>query len=248
LIVRPPDPVERYRLARRDAGLVVVEGIHALKHAVRFGAEILDARTADAARLRRLVAELAPDVADAIRGLVRPTDRELFARLAPSPHPTGVIAIARRPALDVQAVLERSEPAPVVFLERPTHHGNIGAVVRVAAAAGAGAVLVTGDRDPWHPAAVRGGAGLQFALPVTRVESLPSTDRPIVALDPAGEPAAAGAIPRRSVLVFGSERTGISGALLHRAERRVAIPMAPGVSSLNLATAVAAVLYAYVPR
>jgi RNA methyltransferase, TrmH family len=45
------------------------------------------------------------------------------------------------------------------------------------------------------------------------------------------------------VLVFGSERAGISEALSRRADLRLAIPMQPGVSSLNLATAVAVMLY-----
>jgi len=48
--------------------------------------------------------------------------------------------------------------------------GNVGACVRVAAAAGAAAVLTTGENDPWFPDAVRGAAGLHFALPVAAVE------------------------------------------------------------------------------
>ena len=44
--------------------------------------------------------------------------------------------------------------------------GNMGACVRVAAAADAAGVLTTGGNDPWHPDALRGAAGLHFALPV----------------------------------------------------------------------------------
>jgi TrmH family RNA methyltransferase len=113
--------------------------------------------------------------------------------------------------------------------------------VRVAAAAGAAGVLTTGSADPWHPDALRGAAGLHFALPVARVEALPDSGRPLVALDPEGEPL--GELPARPLLAFGSERRGLSAALLTRADLRVALPMRPGVSSLNLATAVAAVLY-----
>jgi TrmH family RNA methyltransferase len=51
-------------------------------------------------------------------------------------------------------------------------------------------------------------------------------------------------IPTAAVLAFGAERDGLSDELLARAQRRVALPMSPGVSSLNLATAVAATLYA----
>ena len=49
--------------------------------------------------------------------------------------------------------------------------------------------------------------------------------------------------PERAILAFGGERAGLSSELMAAAERRVSIPMAAGVSSLNLATAVAVVLY-----
>lgn len=238
-----PDTPTRYGDARRDPGLVVLEGLHALKHALRFGADVVDARTPDPAALGRLTARLAPDLADRISDLARPVDAATFGMLAATEHPTGVIALARRPAADAGAALATTGPAPIVLLDRPTHHGNIGAAVRVAAAAGAAGLLTTGPHDPWHPAALRGGAGLQFALPVMRVDDLPPTDRPIVALDPAGAPLAENPPPPRAILVFGSERTGVGDTLLARASLRVAIPMRPGVSSLNLATAVAVALF-----
>ena len=50
-------------------------------------------------------------------------------------------------------------------------------------------------------------------------------------------------MPGRAVLAFGTERHGLSDALLARADARLALPMAPGVSSLNLATAVSGVLF-----
>jgi RNA methyltransferase, TrmH family len=242
---RPPgDLPGRYADARRDPSLVVLEGLHALKHAVRFGARVLDARTRDPDGLARLAARMAPDLQARLAALVEDVDDATYRQLAPAPHPTSVIALARRPAVDLAAALAGPDPAPIVLLDRPAHHGNMGAVVRVAAAAGAAAVLTTGPHDPWHPAAVRGAAGLQFALPVVRVEALPATDRPLVALDPDGEPLPDVDIPPRAVLVFGSERAGVSDGLLARAALRVAIPMRPGVSSLNLATAVAVTLYA----
>ena len=112
--------------------------------------------------------------------------------------------------------------------------------MRVAAAADAAALLTTGAADPWDPAALRGAAGLQFALPVARVAEPPRR--------PAADRAAPGgeeltALPADATLAFGTERAGLSGALLARADGRVRIPMRPGVSSLNLATAVAVALY-----
>ena len=237
-------PAERFRRARNDPGLAVLEGLHALKHALRFGAEVLEAATVDPASLAQLAEDLAPDVASTIAALARHVPAEMFATLAPVPPATGVIAIARRPAHDVGGLLAATAGAPVVLLERPTHPGNVGAVVRVAAAAGAAGVLTTGALDPWQPAALRGSAGLHFALPVIRIEALPTTERPLVTLDPAGEPLTPGSLPAGAVLAFGTERGGLSAELRERAVRRLALPMRPGVSSLNLATAVAAVLYA----
>ncbi len=216
--------------ARGDRGLVVIEGFHALKHALRFGADVLGAGTTDPDGLAALAAELAPDLE--LAGLVA-----TVADLGPDAHHTGVVAVARRPPFDPGAL----GPGRVVLLDAPRHPGNVGAAVRVAAAAGAAGVLVTGARDPWAPAALRGSAGLHFALPVGRVDA-PPADRPLVAVDPGGEPLAT--LPDDAVLAFGSERHGLGAALLARADARVGIPMRPGVSSLNLATAVAVALYA----
>ena len=69
-------------------------------------------------------------------------------------------------------------------------------------------------------------------------------DRPLVALDPEGETLRRGGVPERAVLAFGTERDGLSDELLARADLRLALPMRPGVSSLNLATAVSGVLFA----
>ena len=52
--------------------------------------------------------------------------------------------------------------------------GNMGACVRVAAAADAAGVLTTGDNDPWHPDALRGAAGLHYALPVAGDRGAPA--------------------------------------------------------------------------
>jgi TrmH family RNA methyltransferase len=234
---------ERFRSARRDTGECVLEGFHAVKHAIRFGADLRAVAAHDPEAVLTLAADLAPDVAADLGRLMERVTLAEFADLVPDPPPTGVVAIAVRPRVDPGSVVAASGTAPVVFLERPNHLGNLGAAVRVAAAAGAAGVVTTGERDPWHPAALRGSAGLHFALPVVRADGLPETARPVVAVDPEGTPLPDAVIPEGAVLAFGSERTGLSGAILGRAGRRVAIPMRTGVSSLNLATAVAVLLY-----
>jgi TrmH family RNA methyltransferase len=237
--------IERFRRARRDQSLAVLEGFHAIKHAIRFHAALERVCAVDPAELRSLVGRLAPDIGPELARLVQQVASAVFARLAPIPPETGVIAIARRPHADGAAILAERRAAPVVLLEAPAHLGNLGAVVRVAVAAGAAAVLTTGPQDPWHPAALRGAAGLHFALPVIRVDGVPARhNRPLVAVHPDGEPLRPGSLPERAILAFGSERRGLSSELLAAADRRIAIPMRAGVSSLNLASAVAVILYA----
>jgi RNA methyltransferase, TrmH family len=240
--------IPRFGRARRDPELAVLEGFHPLKHALRFGAEILEVLTADADALARLAQELAPAERERMLTLAREIDPAVFDRLAPLAPSTGVMALAARPSVDPGAVLADTRPAPVVLLEDPRDLGNMGACVRVAAAADAAGVLCTGTHDPWHPDALRGAAGLHFAVAVARVQlahELSALDRPLLAVDPEGEPIEPAELPPRALLAFGTERHGLSRELLSRADARVGIPMRDGVSSLNLATSVAAVLYAW---
>src|SRR3954447_6009286 len=233
----------RFRTARRDPELTVVEGFHAIKHALRFGGELVEAVAVDPPALDAMAAELAPDLAGRLSERVERVDKETLADLVPLVPHTGVAAIARRPQVDLEAALADPAPAPAILLEQPRNMGNIGACIRVAAGGGAAAVIATGENDPWHPDAVRGAAGLQFALPVAKVEALPASDRPLLAIDPDGEELVPGLIPPRAILAFGTERHGLSREVFERAEARIAIPMREGVSSLNLATSVAIVLF-----
>lgn len=240
--------IPRFGRARRDPALAVLEGFHPLKHALRFDATVLDVVTSDGEELERLSAELAPDLSARIRSLAHTVDETVFHQLSPFAPSTGVISLAERPAADLGAVLGDRRASPIVLLENPRDLGNMGACVRVAAAADIAGVLSTGGHDPWHPDALRGAAGLHFALPVERIDGLEQIDgggRPLIALDPEGDPLDPAALPARAILAFGTERQGLSDALKERADARLAIPMRAGVSSLNLATSVAAVLFAW---
>ena len=240
--------INRYRGARSDPELAVLEGLHALKHALRFGAEVLEIRSADPGRLDDLAADLAPGIRAELSGRAVETADDLFGQLAPRRPGTGVIALARREESDPAELIASADPRPVVLLERPTHLGNLGAAVRSAAAAGAAGLVATGEHDPWHASALRGAAGLHFAIPVGRASDAADVDpgeRELLAVDPRGAPLAAGGVPDRSVLAFGTERHGVSEATMERADGVIRIPMREGVSSLNLAVSVAVVLYAW---
>ncbi|MFI1164976.1 TrmH family RNA methyltransferase [Streptomyces sp. NPDC020801] len=237
------DPVRTWR---RLAGTsVLLDGFHALKHAVRFGAEVPVAVAVDRRAALALAGELAPDVREALDDLLAEVPPETYACLVPRPHPTAVAALAVRPPREanLRALAQTPRSAPVVVLDQPRNLGNAGAVIRLAAGFGATGVVTTGTLDPWHPTVVRGGAGLHFATAVERltVEELPRG--PLFALDPEGEDIRGLRLPDDAVLAFGSERSGLSDELRARADHLVALPMRPQVSSYNLATSVAMTLY-----
>ena len=217
-------------------GPVTLEGFHCVKHALRFAPDLVEqVRLRDPERARALADRLAPDVTAAL------VERGVVADVA---HHTGVEATGLLPEPDL-AVLRR-RTAPLVLLDRPRSPGNAGAVVRVAAAAGASGVATTGPLDPWHPTVLRGSAGLHYALPVLHLsphdlapDDLPAG--PYAVLDADGDPD--GVLPPDAVLVVGTERDGVGAELRERADVVLALPMRPGVSSLNLATATAAALY-----
>ena len=211
---------------------VALEGFHAVKHALRFApALVTDITVTSLTKALALCLDLAPDIAALVASL---------AVEGPVEHPTGVQGVARRPVDDRSVLAHRT--SPLVLLDDPRHPGNAGAAIRVAAAAGASGVAVLGALDPWHPAVLRGAAGLHYALPVL-VCDLREVRGPVLALDAEGEPWRT--VPNDAVLVVGSERVGISPAVRSRADWIVSLPMREGVSSLNLATAVSAALYAW---
>ncbi|UGQ15236.1 TrmH family RNA methyltransferase [Yinghuangia sp. ASG 101] len=234
---------QRWRAA--VPGAVLLDGFHALKHAVRFGADVRVAVATDRKAVLAMAEELSPDIAARLDALVVEVPEAAFRGLVPRVHPTGTAALAVLPSPEAtREVFDRTaRPAPVVVLENPRNLGNVGAVVRLAAGFGATGVATTGTLDPWHPNAVRGSAGLHFATAVARLAPGDLPAGPVHVLDPDGDDLREVVLPDDAVLVFGSERHGVSSAMRSRAARRVAVPMRPGVSSFNLATTVGMALF-----
>ncbi|MEV7559892.1 RNA methyltransferase [Streptomyces sp. NPDC089795] len=236
------DTVREWREAEQAGDLVLLDGFHALKHALRFGADVRTVIAEDPAAVRALARELAPDVEGAVVRLARRAD---LKEVLPRVHPTGVAALAVRPdrAAGIAGLGRLPRPAPVVVLDNPRNLGNVGAVVRLAAGFGATGVVTRGDLDPWHPNVVRAGAGLHYATTVERLALDELPPGPLYALDPEGADIRALTLPDDALLAFGSERHGISPELRARADHLVSLPMRPQVSSYNLATSVAMTLF-----
>ncbi|MFT4258721.1 TrmH family RNA methyltransferase [Microbacterium sp.] len=167
----------------------------------------------------------------------------------------GALASMHRPALPaVDALIAGARRVAVI--EDILDHTNIGALFRSAAALGVDAILVSPRcADPLYRRSVRVSMGTVFQVPWTRLESWPGG---LAWLQEAGFVVAAttlgaGAIAlddfveeghERIALVFGSEGDGVAAETEQLADRRITIPMAGGVDSLNVAASSAVVFYA----
>ncbi|MGH7760697.1 MAG: TrmH family RNA methyltransferase [Candidatus Dormibacteraceae bacterium] len=157
--------------------------------------------------------------------------------------PQGMIAIAlvheASPSEAIQAA--REGRWPLIVLDRVQDPGNVGAICRTAAAAGAPALVVLkGSADPYGAKAVRASAGNVFRLKVAH-----AAWSDLVGLDGYGAAAAGGAplveapIESAGMIVLGSEAHGLSRKDL----KLVTVPLAEGVESLNVAAAAALILF-----
>jgi len=177
--------------------------------------------------------------------------RRILERLADTDTPQHLLAVAKRRDVAVTEILGR--PGPVVFLFGVQDPGNLGAIVRVAEAAGAaGVAAAPGSADFFHPRAVRGSAGSVLRVPVSSRVSF----EPFAAQAREAGRALCGAVPEGgdnpfqkglapdAVLVIGSEGPGLPPGAYRLLDRRLTIPMRPPVDSLNAAVAAALLLYA----
>lgn len=219
--------------------VVVLEGFHAVKHAVRFGGSVGTVVVLDRERAVALARAHAPDLVDVFER-ARVVGVAEFEKVIGRSHPTGVGGLAERPVVEWGRA---ARGAPLVLLDNPRNLGNFGAVIRVAAGLGAGGVVSLGDLDPWHPTVLRGSAGLHFAVPVGRLDGIDDVRGTVIAFDADGRELRDVRIPDDAVLAFGSERHGLSPEVRARADLVVSLPMRPKVSSYNLTTSVAMGLY-----
>jgi tRNA G18 (ribose-2'-O)-methylase SpoU len=243
------DP-ERRRAVERRGGFFVVEGTLALEALLgsEFPVRSVLAAARKAEQVRSLVGGRAPVV-------VR-SDAEVEA-VTGFPFHRGVLAAAdRRPLPALGEVLRGAEL--IVVAEGLSDHENVGALFRNAAAFGADAILLDpATADPLYRRSVRVSLGHVLRVPWTRLAAGPEglgvlrrRGFELLALTPAPPAEPIDAVARdiaagrpKVALLVGAEGPGLSDAALVASRRRVRIPIAPSVDSLNVATAAAVALH-----
>ncbi len=220
------------RLAvRREPGLVLLEGPRVLAEAKAAGLEFELIAVRDGDRLPFHTESRVTLTAGAFRAATQTVT------------PQGAIAIARVHEASPDEAIEAARQArwPLIVLDGVQDPGNVGAICRTAAAAGAPALAaLPGTADPYGPKAVRASAGNVFRLKVARVhwKDLDGLDG-FGAASSGGAPLAEAPIESAGMFVLGSEAHGLSRKDL----KLVTVPLTEGVESLNVAAAAALILF-----
>ena len=160
---------------------------------------------------------------------------ELLAEVSTLAHAPRVIGVYRR------ADLPRGVRPVRLALWRVADPGNVGTLLRSAAAFGAGVALSAGCADPTGPKALRASAGAIFRVPVGRFEDAPRPWIGLVAHE--GDPLHELELGDSATFVLGAERDGLPADVLARCEARATIPLAPRSESLTVAAAGAIALH-----
>lgn len=226
---------------RRGERRALIEGAHLVAAYLARGARPLALLLSETGLRHAEVALLAQ------RADIEPTllPDSLFAAIADAETPTGIAAEIEIPAGEGRL----SESPGCVFMDAIQDSGNVGTIVRSAAAFGVrDVVLGQGCADPWSPKALRAGMGGHFALRISEAMDLSATmdrfgGKIICAVAREGIPVHELDLGGRIGWIFGSEGRGVSEALAAKAALRATIPITSGAESLNVAAAAAICLY-----
>jgi TrmH family RNA methyltransferase len=244
--------VARFREAARGEsdGVMLLDGAHLVRDAVDAGVALLVAAVTPAAldddELQALIAALGAHGVE-----VTLVSAPVMDAISPVRSPSAIVALAERPPAPDEAFYACAAPL-IVFAVDVQDPGNVGAIVRVAEAAGGTGVVAAGaSASPFGWKALRGSMGSALRLPIVAgvpaaeavdaarshgcriVAAVPRDGRPIFEADFAGPLA----------VLIGGEGPGLPRPLADAADERVTIPMQAPVESLNAAVAAALILY-----
>lgn len=229
--------------AGRRGEHILLEGVHLCQEWLRHQG-VPDAALFDLQRLQHdpELAQLAALLPD---GVAASCEHALARRLSQVQEGQGVYFMAQAPAPPLPDAIQGQS----LWLDRVQDPGNLGTLLRTAAAAGVDqAFLSAGCAGAWSPKVLRSAQGAHFSMRLYEEVDLSllhdSLRTPLLAtsLENAGslydEP-----LPRKCAWLMGNEGQGVAPALLRLADRRVFIPQAAGVESLNVAAAAAICLF-----
>jgi len=236
------------RKAREKHSLFVAEGVRSVEELLRSGLEVRGALVAPqlltaprGQTLRKSLDESSVEVAE--------VSEKDFRSAAETESPQGVIAIGEIPARSLDT-LEIGSVCRLLLLDGVQDPGNVGTIVRTAAALGATATIaLPGTVDLWNPKVIRSSMGAQFAHAVVHAEleeTMAFLDRrgiELWAADAGGRALDRGETVPRLAIALGNEGSGLSAEVRAKARKTISLPITANIESLNVAVAAGIILY-----
>jgi len=237
----------RRRKAREREDLFVVEGIRTIEELLRSPLEVVGVLVAPKLNDSPRGAALLNSMKEQGR-TVSEVDEKEFRSAAETESPQGVLAIARVPSRSLDA-LSGASPLRILVLDAVQDPGNVGTLLRTAAALGAHATIaLPGTVDVWNAKVVRSAMGAHFhhlTLHTTWDDLgafLKRSQVPLWAADSRGEPWS-GTAPRRLALAVGNEGSGLTAPVKAAADRLIGLRISLAMDSLNVAVAAGILLH-----
>ncbi len=236
------------RKAREKHSLFVAEGVRSVEELLRSGLKVRGALVAPQLLSAPRGQALRSSLDDSGIEVSEVSEKD-FRSAAETESPQGVIAIGEIPARSLDT-LKTPSVCRLLLLDGVQDPGNVGTILRTAAALGATATIaLPGTVDLWNPKVIRSSMGAQFwhlAFHADSHETLAFLDRNRIELWAADAGGAAldraEASPRLAV-AFGNEGAGISPEIRAKARKTVSLPISASVESLNVAVAAGIILY-----
>lgn len=236
------------RKARKHSNLAVAEGVRVVEEALDAGLTIRGVVGASGASRNPRAAHLIQRLAEHAVPIEEVGERE-FTQMADTDTPQGVLALVELPRWTLEEIVPARGQAALV-LDGVQDPGNVGTLLRTAFALGApGAVLLPGTADPAHPKVIRAAMGASFRLPLAQTQEgelaswIRKGDIELWAAAGEGTPLERLGVSDRVALVVGNEGAGVRPAIRSLAAQQVAVPLARGAESLNVAVAAGIILY-----
>lgn len=242
------------RKGRSEEKLFVAEGLNLVREILERGikAEFVMAS-------RSALEDGSSEAHDVLKAFADSSDTDLcllddrdFEKISDAEHGIDLLAVVAMPGSGIDPKDYADDGSNILVLDRIQDPGNLGTLVRTAAAAGYKAVLaMKGTADIYSPKVLRASAGMVFDIPFVYVESedalsdiIKGCGKKLAVTDVnSGKAYYEADLKENIALVIGNEGSGVSDAISAMADLRLNIPMKGGVESLNAAVAGALLMY-----
>jgi RNA methyltransferase, TrmH family len=230
-----------------SSGTCAIEGLRIVEEAIRSGLrfEALFFSQSAEDKAERLL----PQIGSHVQTLLLPD--KLFAGVVPSDSPQGVAALVRIREHSVEDVIGMAQCGILIGVAGVQDPGNLGTIFRSGEAFGAGGILLGENTvSPFNSKVVRGSAGSLFRLPFARTRLKDAFTqiraagvRLVAASSHKGTILSGTNLRERTIVLIGSEGSGLSRDLIAAMDEVIAIPHVKDVESLNAGVAASIVLY-----